>query len=119
MVAPPARGEAKLWSDMISTIRGLAVAAGQAIPWLMTSLCQRPSDSLRIVTTCTAWRIDPLMLDQCDTVINRIIPTTAVSSTAFQTQVTREHLQGLNWPTLQQDQWPGNTWQSRLRRTVR
>ena len=119
MVAPPARGEAKLWSDMISTMRGLAMAAGQALPWLMTSLCQRPSDSLRIVTTCTAWRIDPFMLDQCDTVITRIIHTTAVSSTAFQTPVTRAHLQGLNWPTLQQDQWPGNTWQSRLRRTVR
>ena len=119
MVAPPARGEGKLWSDMISTVRGIAVAAGKAFPWLMTSMCQRPTDTLRIVTTCTAWRIDPALIEQCDSVITNILPTTAVSSTAFRTPITREHTQNYDWPTLHQDEWPGQTWQSRLRRTIR
>ena len=91
MVAPAVRGEGKLWSDMISTVRGIAVAAGKAFPWLMTSMCQRPTDTLRIVTTCTAWRIDPALIEQCDSVITNILPTTAVSSTAFRTPITREH----------------------------
>lgn len=119
MVAPPARGEGKLWSDMISTVRGIAVAAGKAFPWLMTSMCQRPTDTLRIVTTCTAWRIDPALIEQCDSVITNILPTTAVSSTAFRTPIAREHTQNYDWPTLHQDEWPGQTWQSRLRRTIR
>lgn len=119
MVAPPARGEGKLWSDMISTVRGIAVAAGKAFPWLMTSMCQRPTDTLRIVTTCTAWRIDPALIEQCDSVITNILPTTAVSSTAFRAPITREHTQNYDWPTLHQDEWPGQTWQSRLRRTIR
>ena len=66
-------------------------AAGKAFPWLMTSMCQRPTDTLRIVTTCTAWRIDPALIEQCDSVITNILPTTAVSSTAFRTPITREH----------------------------